>query len=163
MTKHRVGPKRYKIEPERHSALVSALAEIVVQDKEAAEAVRAAARAFRGIELRRAADGGRTTKLIDWLLSESVIGRGERILLAELLAGEVLPDGRPCIHASEAREYRELIAFANQHKRDLVKHGMRSNEAAETAAETARLDVRSRGKSKNTILRDMQRNSSKVR
>jgi hypothetical protein len=151
-------------EPVRHPALESALSEIVSRDTALSHAVREAAHAFRGTELRRAADRGATTALLDWILSDAPFGRGERILLAELMAGEIGTNGRPRIKAAAAQAYRAVIALARQHKRNQIEAGEHHPiEAAETAAELVRGMKASRGKSSKTIQRDMQRKISKVR
>ncbi|HEY5081557.1 MAG TPA: hypothetical protein VII91_06500 [Bauldia sp.] len=81
-------------------------------------AALAAGKAFGGATLRKAALG-ETAALLGWLKSDRPIGRGERLIQANLIAGHYCAAGRPRIEADPRRAYRALIKKARSLRRSL--------------------------------------------
>ena len=137
--------------------LDAARRETISGDDEFAASVRAAIPAFTGAKLRKAAHTGATANLIAWLVSDKPLGRGDRVFLAELLAGELHVTGRPAKTLLQNQEDRALAKDALARREELIANGSKAVDAEGEAAEWfAQNDPRARGRAEGTIVRLMQ-------
>jgi hypothetical protein len=137
--------------------LQEASCEAIGGNEDFSHVVRAAVGAFEGAKLRTAAENGVTASLILWLLSDRPLDRGDRILLATLLAGEMHPTGRRTKTLEENQDDRALAFDALTRKYELVAKGSKAIDAEGEAAEWfAGNDPRARGRTDETIRRLMQ-------
>jgi hypothetical protein len=136
------------------------------------------ARVFaKALRPRRGVDRKAATALVEWLRSERPLGRGEMLILAELIAGRLNPTGRPrnkgaetdraLIYAALNRakaaldpnerpdaEDDEAAKWAAAWKAEQKSYGLKSispDHAAAAAAAWAARDPRACGRSQETL------------
>lgn len=136
-------------------------------DVDFSRAVRSAAKALHGAELRKAAnpkegetpdpDKHATIDLIRRLRSPDFsCGPGECEMLADLLSGELCTTGRPPHKAEDRKGYQQLLVEAKALAKTLGKVGRNYAESLVEAAETLQTDKRAGNRAVSTIVRDMQ-------
>ena len=116
-----------------------------------------AIRAKPGTNLQDEAARGEIAPLIAWLRDEQrELGRGERRMLASLLAGELRLTGRPRKKEDVRREYDRLIVEGKEQARACQRDGIKRDDALEMVAKNAAKDPRARNCSWTTIKRDLE-------
>lgn len=113
--------------------------------------------------MRKAANGGATAHLLEWLRSERPLRRQEREELANLIAGLWNPGrGAPQHKLSVKKAYYILVGEAwnrlQQTKDQYAKDGL----AVDAAAQWAAADPRARNNSWRSIRRDIQSKWAKM-